>query len=77
MSLGVLKEEAALRASEGHLEAAIALYEKALVVEAEPAVYGRLTDLYLKVGRALDAARARAIYEKTAHAERADGSTPR
>jgi tetratricopeptide (TPR) repeat protein len=77
MSLGVLKEEAALRASEGQLEAAIALYEKALVVDAEPAVYGRLTDLYSKVGRALDAARARAIYEKALHADRGDGSVPR
>ena len=77
MSLDVLKEEAALRASEGQLEAAIALYEKALVVEAEPAVYGRLTDLYSKVGRPLDAARARAIYEKALHADRADRSVPR
>jgi len=77
MSLGVLKEEAALRASEGQLEAAIVLYEKALVVEAEPAVYGRLTDLYSKVGRALDAARARAIYEKALHTDRGDGSLPR
>jgi tetratricopeptide (TPR) repeat protein len=77
MSLGVLKEEAALRASEGRLEAAIALYERALAVEAEPAVYGRLTDLYSKVGRTLDAARARAIYEKALHPDRGDGSLPR
>jgi hypothetical protein len=27
-------------------------------------VYGRLADLYAKVGRALDAARARALYEQ-------------
>jgi len=74
MSSGVLKEEAALRTSEGRFEAAIALYEKALAVEAEPAVYGRLADLYSKVGRTLDAARARAIYGKSVAGARANGS---
>jgi tetratricopeptide (TPR) repeat protein len=74
MSSGVLKEEAALRASEGQFEAAIALLEKALAVEAEPAVYGRLADLYSKVGRASDAARAKAIYDK---ALRGNGSPAR
>ena len=34
---------------------------RALALGADPAVYGRLADLYSKVGRALDAARARAI----------------
>ena len=77
MSLGVLKEEAALRTSEGQLNAAIALYEKALGVEAEPAVFSRLADLYSKVGRALDAARAKANYEKAVQAARTDGSGPR
>jgi tetratricopeptide (TPR) repeat protein len=74
MSSGVLKEEAVLRTSEGRFNAAIALYEKALAVDADPAVYGRLADLYLKVGRAPDAARAKAIYEKTLRTDGANGS---
>ena len=77
MSLGVLKEEAALRISEGQLDVAIVLYEKALVVEAEPAVYGRLADLYSRVGRALDAARVKAIYEKAVLGTRPGGIGPR
>ena len=65
LSHDVLKEEAALRASEGRLDMAIALYEEALTVTADdPSVYGQLAVLYLKVGRAPDAARARAMYEK-------------
>ena len=63
MSSDVLKEEAALRAAEGQLDAAIALYEQALAVTAEPALYARLADLYARVGRSLDAARARAMQE--------------
>jgi Flp pilus assembly protein TadD len=59
-----LKQEAALRTAEGQFDTAIALYEKALAVESDPVVYGRLADLYAKVGRALDAARARALYEQ-------------
>ena len=74
MSLGVLKEEAALRVSEGRFDAAIGLYEKALAVDAEPAVYGRLADLYSKVGRTLDAARAKAIYDKSLAGTRASGN---
>lgn len=74
LSHDVLKEEAALRTAEGRFEAAIALYEQALLVSAaDPAVYERLASLYAKVGRAPDAARARAMYEKT----RADGAAPR
>jgi tetratricopeptide (TPR) repeat protein len=73
LSHDVLKEEAALRASEGKLDAAISLYEKALAVSADAAVYDRLASLYTRVGRALDAARARAMSDKM----RADGSTPR
>jgi tetratricopeptide (TPR) repeat protein len=69
LSHDVLKEEAALRAGEGKFEAAIALYEQALAVTVDPSVYGHLAVLYAKVGRAPDAARARAMYEKT----RADG----
>ena len=74
LSHDVLKEEAALRTAEGRFEAAIALYEQALLVTAaDPSVYQHLASLYSKVGRAPDAARARAIYEKM----RADGSAPR
>ena len=74
LSHDVLKEEAALRTAEGRFEAAIALYEQALLVSAaDPSVYERLASLYAKVGRAPDAARARAMYEKT----RADGAAPR
>jgi tetratricopeptide (TPR) repeat protein len=64
LSVAALKQEAALRTAEGRFDAAIALYEKALTVEADPVVYGRLADLYAKVGRVADAARARALYEK-------------
>jgi tetratricopeptide (TPR) repeat protein len=64
LSAAALKQEAALRTAEGRFDTAIALYEKALAVESDPLVYSRLADLYAKVGRALDAARARALYEK-------------
>ena len=65
LSHDVLKEEAALRTAEGKFDAAIALYEQALTVTAaDPAVYGHLASLYSRVGRAPDAARARAMYEK-------------
>ena len=64
LSAAALKQEAALRAAEGRLDTAIALYEQALAIESDPLVYSRLADLYAKVGRTLDAARARALYEK-------------
>ena len=64
LSTALMKEEAFLREAEGNVEAAIALYEKVVAVTPEPLLYGRLADLYAKVGRALDAARARAMYEK-------------
>jgi tetratricopeptide (TPR) repeat protein len=64
LSAAALKQEATLRIGEGRFEDAIALYEKALAVDSDPAVYGQLADLYAKVGRAVDAARARAAYEK-------------
>jgi tetratricopeptide (TPR) repeat protein len=60
MSLDVLKEEAALRIAEGNYGAAIALYEKAITSGADPAVYRQLAELYMKVGRVDDAARAKA-----------------
>ena len=61
LSAAALKQEAALRTTEGRFDTAIALYEKALAIESDPLVYGRLADLYTKVGRTLDAARARAL----------------
>jgi len=64
LSAAALKQEAALRDAEGRVDAAIALYEQALAVESDPVVYGRLADLYAKAGRAADAIRARAMYEK-------------
>jgi len=64
LSATVLKQEAALHVAEGRFDTAIALYEKALEIEADPVVYSRLADLYTKVGRAQDAVRARALYEK-------------
>jgi tetratricopeptide (TPR) repeat protein len=73
LSHDVLKEEAALRASEGKFDTAITLYERALAVSSDPAVYGRLADLYAKTGRAPDAARARALYEQTRPNSSADG----
>jgi tetratricopeptide (TPR) repeat protein len=64
MSLDVLKEEGALRAAEGHYDLAVALYERAATLGKDPAVYRQLADLYTKLGRFNDAARARAMYEK-------------
>lgn len=64
LSHDTLKEEAALRVAEGRFETAITLYEKALGVRPDADVYRRLADLYTRVGRASDAARARAMYEK-------------
>ena len=60
MLLDVLKEEAALRTAEGNYGAAIALYEKAIALGADPAVHRELAALYMKVGRVDDAARAKA-----------------
>ena len=64
LSAAALKQEAALRAAEGRLDTAITLYEQALAVESDPLVYSRLADLYARAGRPLDAARAKALYEK-------------
>ena len=77
LSAASLKQEAALRTAEGRFDTAIALYEKALEIESDPVVYSRLADLYAKVGRAPDAARARALYEKARQGERAGGSPAR
>jgi len=68
LSAAALKQEAALRAAESRFDTAIALYEQALAVESDPTVYSRLADLYARVGRVADAARARALYEKALQA---------
>jgi tetratricopeptide (TPR) repeat protein len=72
MSAAALKQEAAARAAEGQFDSAIALYEKALAIEPDPIGYSRLADLYARVGRVLDAARARAVSDKTRQAAPAD-----
>jgi tetratricopeptide (TPR) repeat protein len=77
LSADVLAEEAAVRAAEGRFEVAISLYEQALAAGADPTVYGRLADLYSKVGRAADAARARALHDKALQGDRADRSPAR
>jgi hypothetical protein len=66
-----------LRVAEGQLEAAVTLYEKALAVAADPALYDVLAELYDKVGRALDAARARAMYQQALQGGRASESPAR
>lgn len=77
LSADVLAEEAALRAAEGQFETAIDLYEQALAAGASSTVYGQLADLYSKVGRAADAARARALRDTALPRDRADGSPAR
>jgi tetratricopeptide (TPR) repeat protein len=62
MAVEVLIEEAALRASEGRLDEAIRRYEEAAAIGSPPDVYLRLADLYARVGRNDDSARARAAY---------------
>ena len=64
MALDVLKEEAAFHAAEGRYERAVALYERALTLGADPSVYRELAALYAKVGRIDEATRARDTYEK-------------
>ncbi len=50
-------------ASAGQHEGAILEYERAAMLGADPTVYRLLADLYARVGRAPDAARARVRYE--------------
>jgi tetratricopeptide (TPR) repeat protein len=56
--------------SAGRIDAAIAHYEKALTLGADPAVYRRLAELYPKVGRIEDGARARAMFERALQEDR-------
>jgi tetratricopeptide (TPR) repeat protein len=61
---------AAALAGAGRIDAAIAHYEKAATLGADPVVYRRLAELYAKVGRILDAARAGAMYERALQGDR-------
>jgi tetratricopeptide (TPR) repeat protein len=54
---------AAALAGAGRVDAAIEEYERAGTLGADPVVYRRLADLYVKAGRASDAARARGLFE--------------
>ena len=54
---------AAALASAGQDDGAIVEYERAAALGAEPVVYRQLADLYARIGRAPDAARARVRYE--------------
>jgi tetratricopeptide (TPR) repeat protein len=55
---------AAALTSAGRIDAAIAQYEKAITLGADPIAYGQLAELYSKVGRIDDAARAGATHER-------------
>jgi tetratricopeptide (TPR) repeat protein len=68
---------AAALESAGRIDTAIAHYEKAAVLGADPVVYRRLAELYAKVGRIDDAARARAMYERALQGDRTDRGTAR
>ena len=61
---------ATVLATAGRIDSAIAEYERALTLGAEPAVYLRLAELYAKGGRGPDAARARVLYEKVLQGDR-------
>jgi tetratricopeptide (TPR) repeat protein len=61
---------AAALASAGRIDEAIAHCEKAITLGADPIAYGQLAELYSKVGRLDDAARARATYERALQGDR-------
>jgi tetratricopeptide (TPR) repeat protein len=77
ISLDVLKEEAAALARDGRTDEAIAHYERAVALGADPVVYGQLAELYAKVGRIADASRARATYERSLQGDRTSRDTAR
>jgi Flp pilus assembly protein TadD len=71
MTLDVMKEEAALRTAEGNydraieqLEAAAKLQSRDSAARTDPEIYRRLAELYAKVGRVEDAARATSMYTR-------------
>ena len=61
---------AAVLAGAGRIDTAIAHYEKAAALGADPVVYRRLAELYTKAGRIDDAARARVLYERALQGDR-------
>jgi tetratricopeptide (TPR) repeat protein len=68
---------AAALASAGRIDGAIAHYEQAIALGADPVVHRRLAELYVKAGRIDDAARARAMYERALQGDRTSQGTPR
>ena len=68
---------AATLASAGRIATAIAHYEKAVTLGADPVVYRQLAELYTKVGRIEDAARARATYERALQGDGTSRGTAR
>lgn len=61
--IATLIHEAELAVQAGRLEAAIAPYEKAAALGAEPGVYLQLADIYAKLGRTAERDKALAAYE--------------
>ena len=68
---------AAALAGAGRIDAAIAHYEKAVALGADPVVYRRLAELYAKEGRIDDAARAGAMYERALQGDPTSRGTAR
>ena len=68
---------AAALARAGPIDTAIAHYEKAIALGADPVVYRQLAELYSKVGRIDDAARARAMYDRALRENSNSRGTPR
>jgi tetratricopeptide (TPR) repeat protein len=60
----------------GRIDAAITHYERAVTLGADSVVYRQLAELYGKVGRLEEAARARVTYERALQGN-SHGSTPR
>jgi tetratricopeptide (TPR) repeat protein len=62
--IATLIHEAELAVRAGKLDAAVAPYEKAAALGAEPDVYKQLADIYGKLGRTADRDKALAAYEQ-------------
>lgn len=62
--IATLIHEAELAVRGGRLQAAIAPYEKAAALGAEPEVYQQLADIYARLGRTADRDKALAAYEQ-------------
>jgi tetratricopeptide (TPR) repeat protein len=68
---------AAALARAGRIDMAISQYENAVTLGADPVVYRQLAELYAKVGRIDDAARARAMYERALQGDGSNRGTAR